>query len=113
LFVIDAGKFFGPPPPPGETGLQNGDSTAKGVLDTETCEGVTFFLNCSVYRRPENSMLSVHRRGSARSAGSNRIGVSSLLLKPTFLKKESEAYEITSLSVCPPLITFEPIGRFL
>jgi hypothetical protein len=40
----------------------------------------------------------------------------------TFLKKESEAYEITSLSVClyvcpsvcvSPLITFEPIGRFL
>jgi hypothetical protein len=36
--------------------------------------------------------------------------------KPTFLKKESEAYEITSLSVClsvSPLITFEPVGRFL
>jgi hypothetical protein len=45
---------------------------------------------------------------------------------PTFLKKESEAYEITSLSVSlsirtyvclsvsvSPLITFEPIGRFL
>jgi hypothetical protein len=33
---------------------------------------------------------------------------------PTFLKMESEAYEITSLSVClSPLITFEPIGRFL
>jgi hypothetical protein len=36
---------------------------------------------------------------------------------PTFLKKECEAYEITSLSVrpsvCPPLITFEPIGTFL
>jgi hypothetical protein len=38
---------------------------------------------------------------------------------PTFLKKESEAYKITAcqsvcpsvrLSVCPPLITFEPIG---
>jgi hypothetical protein len=29
LFVIDAGKCFGPPP--GETVLQNGDSTAKGV----------------------------------------------------------------------------------
>jgi hypothetical protein len=33
-----------------------------------------------------------------------------------FPKKESGAYEITSLavrlSVCPPLITFEPIGRF-
>jgi hypothetical protein len=34
LFVIDAGNCFGPPPP-GETVLQNGDSTAKGVLDTE------------------------------------------------------------------------------
>jgi hypothetical protein len=36
---------------------------------------------------------------------------------PTFLKKESEAYEITSLSVClcgpPPPINFEPFGRFL
>jgi hypothetical protein len=32
---------------------------------------------------------------------------------PTFLKKESEAYEITRLSVCLPLVTFEPIGRFL
>jgi hypothetical protein len=31
LFVIDAEKCFGPPPP-GETVLQNGDSTAKGVL---------------------------------------------------------------------------------
>jgi hypothetical protein len=31
LFVIDAGKCFGPPPP-GETVLQNGDSTAEGVL---------------------------------------------------------------------------------
>jgi hypothetical protein len=31
LFVIDAGKCFGPPPP-GETVLQNGDSTAKGIL---------------------------------------------------------------------------------
>jgi hypothetical protein len=31
LFVIEAGKYFGPPPP-GETVLQNGDSTAKGVL---------------------------------------------------------------------------------
>jgi hypothetical protein len=30
-----------------------------------------------------------------------------------FLKKESEAYEITSLSVSHPLITFEPTGRFL
>jgi hypothetical protein len=38
-----------------------------------------------------------------------------------FPKKESEAYEITRLSVCPsvcmcvppPLITFEPVGRFL
>jgi hypothetical protein len=35
-----------------------------------------------------------------------------------FPKKESEAYEITSPSVCPPvcvspLITSEPIGRFL
>jgi hypothetical protein len=30
LFVIDAEKCFGPPP--GETILQNGDSTAKGVL---------------------------------------------------------------------------------
>jgi hypothetical protein len=29
-FVIDAGKCFGPPP--GETVLQNGDSTANGVL---------------------------------------------------------------------------------
>jgi hypothetical protein len=34
------------------------------------------------------------------------------------LKKDSEAYEITSLSVCPsiclsPLITFEPVGRYL
>jgi hypothetical protein len=34
LFVIDAGKCFGPPPP-GETLLQNGDCTAKGILDTE------------------------------------------------------------------------------
>jgi hypothetical protein len=33
-FVIDAGKCF-EPPPPGEIVLQNGDSTAKGVLDTE------------------------------------------------------------------------------
>jgi hypothetical protein len=31
LFVIDAGKCFGQPPP-GETVLQNGDSTEKGVL---------------------------------------------------------------------------------
>jgi hypothetical protein len=31
LFVIDAGKCFGPPPP-GETVLQNGDSIAKDVL---------------------------------------------------------------------------------
>jgi hypothetical protein len=31
LFVIDAGKCFGPPPP-GETVLQNGDSTLKDVL---------------------------------------------------------------------------------
>jgi hypothetical protein len=31
LYVIDAGKFFGPPPP-GKTVLQNGDSTEKGVL---------------------------------------------------------------------------------
>jgi hypothetical protein len=31
LFVIEAGKCFGTPPP-GETVLQNGDSTAKGVL---------------------------------------------------------------------------------
>jgi hypothetical protein len=31
LFIIDVGKCFGPPPP-GETVLQNGDSTAKGVL---------------------------------------------------------------------------------
>jgi hypothetical protein len=30
LFVIDVGKCFGPPP--GETVLQNGDSTAKSVL---------------------------------------------------------------------------------
>jgi hypothetical protein len=40
------------------------------------------------------------------------------LFQPTFLKKESEAYEITSLSVRPsvyvsPLITFEPIDIFL
>jgi hypothetical protein len=39
------------------------------------------------------------------------------LFQPTFLKKESEAYEIASLSVrlsvcVSPLITFEPIGRF-
>jgi hypothetical protein len=32
VFVIDAGKCFGPPSP-GETVLQNGDSTEKGVLD--------------------------------------------------------------------------------
>jgi hypothetical protein len=31
LFAIDAGKCFGPPPP-GETVLQNGDSTAEDVL---------------------------------------------------------------------------------
>jgi hypothetical protein len=30
-FVIDAGKGFGLPPP-GETVMQNGNSTAKGVL---------------------------------------------------------------------------------
>jgi hypothetical protein len=34
--------------------------------------------------------------------------------KPTFLKTECETYEITNLSVSvSPLITFEPIGRFL
>jgi hypothetical protein len=31
-FVIDAGVCFGPPLPPGDTVLQNGDSTAEGVL---------------------------------------------------------------------------------
>jgi hypothetical protein len=34
LFVIDAGKCFGPPLP-WQTVLQNGDCTAKDVLDTE------------------------------------------------------------------------------
>jgi hypothetical protein len=34
LFVIDAGKCFGAPPPV-EIVLQNGDRTAEGVLDTE------------------------------------------------------------------------------
>jgi hypothetical protein len=37
LFIIDAGKCFGPLPP-GETVLQNGDSTAKGVLYPAVCE---------------------------------------------------------------------------
>jgi hypothetical protein len=32
--MIDVGKCFGLPPP-GETVLQNGDSTAKGVVYTE------------------------------------------------------------------------------
>jgi hypothetical protein len=40
--------------------------------------------------------------------------ISSHVIIPTFLKKESEAYEITILYVClSPLITFEPVGRFL
>jgi hypothetical protein len=50
------------------------------------------------------------------------VGTVIMVLLPFFLayfpEKESEAYEITSLSVClsacvsPPII-FEPIGRFL
>jgi hypothetical protein len=47
-FVTDAGNCFGPPPPPGETVLQNGDSTAKGVLYLAG-ESVTFFVNCPVF----------------------------------------------------------------
>jgi hypothetical protein len=43
LFVIDAGKCFGPPPP-GYTVLQNGDSTAKDVLDTEHVKVLPSFL---------------------------------------------------------------------
>jgi hypothetical protein len=37
LFVIEAGKCFGPPPP-GDTVLKNGDSTAKGVLYPAVCD---------------------------------------------------------------------------
>jgi hypothetical protein len=52
---------------------------------------------------------------SLQSWGGRKV-IAPPLWKPTFLKNESEVYEITSLSVCPPPpppITCEPIGRFL
>jgi hypothetical protein len=52
LFVIDAGKCFGPPPP-GETVLQNGDSTAEGVLffryTAETLSRVSYKQTSGVF----------------------------------------------------------------
>jgi hypothetical protein len=63
LFVIGAGKCFGPPPP-GETVLQNGDCTAKGVLDTESLSSVNFkqtlrvFLTIVVYRVIVGSLVA-------------------------------------------------------
>jgi hypothetical protein len=57
VFVIDAGKCFGPPPP-GEIVLENGDSTAKGVLDTEYT-GYTFHeLQTNFESFPNNCCIS-------------------------------------------------------
>jgi hypothetical protein len=42
LFVIAVGNCFGPPPP-GETVLQNGDSTAKGVLNYQLTQKIYNF----------------------------------------------------------------------
>jgi hypothetical protein len=48
LFVIDAGKCFGPPPP-GKTVLQNGDSTAKGVLYVERFTSLPMRAACPAH----------------------------------------------------------------
>jgi hypothetical protein len=53
LFVIDAGKCFGPPPL-GETVLQNGDSTAEGVL----YPALRVFLTIVVYHRIVGSLVT-------------------------------------------------------
>jgi hypothetical protein len=55
LFVIDAGKCFGPPPP-GETVLKNNDFTAKGVLDTE--QTLIVFLKIVVYHMIVGSLVT-------------------------------------------------------
>jgi hypothetical protein len=60
FFAIDAGKCSGPPPPE-DTLLQNGDCTAKGVLDPDgsgpkhfpasiTKKSLRVFLTIVVYR---------------------------------------------------------------
>jgi hypothetical protein len=73
---MDAGKCFGPPPP-GETVLQNGDSTAKGVLYPErlllmmeaarTSETLVNFYQTTRRYNPEDSHFRTHRRENLKS----------------------------------------------
>jgi hypothetical protein len=66
LFVIDAGKYFGLLPP-GDTVLQNGDSTAEGVLYPAgiSC-GVAILQHGLPWRRRPETLSRVNYKQTLR-----------------------------------------------
>jgi hypothetical protein len=84
LFVIDAGKSFGSLPP-AETVLQNGDSTAEGVLYPagyfHSC-GVAILQHGLPWRRRPETLSRVNYKQTLRvslTIVENRVFIGSLV----------------------------------